>query len=37
MGNDFAGVVEELGPYVPEGVRSVGERIAGVIFGSQFS
>ncbi len=36
VGNDFAGVVEELGPDVPEGVWTVGERVAGVIFGSQF-
>jgi NADPH:quinone reductase-like Zn-dependent oxidoreductase len=36
MGDDFAGIVEELGPDVPEGVRTVGERIAGVIIGSQF-
>ncbi|KAI0247524.1 zinc-binding oxidoreductase ToxD [Lactifluus subvellereus] len=31
VGCDFAGTVEELGPDVPEGVRTVGERIAGVI------
>lgn len=36
MGNDFAGTVEELGPEVPEGVRIVGERVAGVITGSEF-
>jgi NADPH:quinone reductase-like Zn-dependent oxidoreductase len=41
IGNDFAGVVEELGPDVPasEGVWTVGERlgerVAGVILGSQ--
>ncbi len=37
MGNDFAGVVEELGPDVPEGMWTVGERVAGVVYGSQFS
>ena len=37
VGNDFAGVVEELGPDVPEGARTVGERIAGAIRGSKFS
>jgi len=36
VGNDFAGTVEELGPDVPEGVRKVGERVAGFIWGSQF-
>jgi hypothetical protein len=36
VGNDFAGLVEELGPDVPEGVRTVGESVAGVIMGSQF-
>ena len=29
LGNDFAGTVEELGPGVPAGVRTVGERIGG--------
>jgi hypothetical protein len=37
VGNDFAGIVEELGPDVPEGVRTVGESVAGVVLGSQFS
>ena len=37
VGNDFAGVVEELGPDVPEGMWTVGERVAGVVFGSEFS
>jgi NADPH:quinone reductase-like Zn-dependent oxidoreductase len=37
VGNDFAGIVEELGPDVPEGVRTVGESVAGLIMGSQFS
>ena len=36
VGDDFAGVVEELGPDVPEGLWTVGERVAGVVFGSQF-
>ena len=36
MGNDFAGTVEELGPDVPEAVRIVGERVAGVIIGSEY-
>jgi hypothetical protein len=36
VGNDFAGTVEELGPDVPEGVRTIGERVAGVIMSSQF-
>jgi NADPH:quinone reductase-like Zn-dependent oxidoreductase len=29
LGNDFAGTVEELGPDVPAGVRTVGERVGG--------
>jgi len=37
VGNDLAGVVEELGPDVPEGMWTVGERVAGLVFGSQFS
>jgi NADPH:quinone reductase-like Zn-dependent oxidoreductase len=37
VGDDFAGVVEELGPDVPEGMWTVGERVAGLVFGSQFS
>ena len=36
MGHDFAGVVEELGPDVPEGMWTVGERVAGVVVNSQF-
>lgn len=39
VGSDYSGVVEELGPDVPEGVRAVGEHVAGVagpIFGRQF-
>jgi NADPH:quinone reductase-like Zn-dependent oxidoreductase len=34
VGNDFAGVVEELGPDVPEGMWTVGERVAGLVFGT---
>ncbi|KAI0264908.1 hypothetical protein BC834DRAFT_881064 [Gloeopeniophorella convolvens] len=33
-GCDFAGTVEEIGPDVPEGVRTVGERVAGWISGA---
>jgi NADPH:quinone reductase-like Zn-dependent oxidoreductase len=36
VGHDFAGVVEEIGPDVPAGVRTVGERVAGFIGGGQF-
>ena len=36
MGDDFAGVVEELGPDVPEGMWTVGERVAGLVSGGQF-
>ena len=36
VGHDFSGTVEALGLDVPEGVRTVGERVAGVIMGSQF-
>jgi NADPH:quinone reductase-like Zn-dependent oxidoreductase len=34
VGNDFAGLVEELGPDVPEGMWTIGERVAGLVFGS---
>jgi len=37
VGNDFAGVVEELGPDVPEGIWTIGERVAGLVLGSQSS
>ena len=37
IGNDFAGTVEELGPEVPEGVRTVNERVGGFVLGSQSS
>jgi NADPH:quinone reductase-like Zn-dependent oxidoreductase len=35
VGNDYAGVVEELGPDVPEGMWTIGERVAGFVLGSQ--
>ena len=35
MGHDFGGTVEELGPDVPAGARTVGERVGG--FGSRNS
>ncbi|KAH8980049.1 dehydrogenase [Lactarius akahatsu] len=34
IGNDFAGTVEELGPDVPAGVRTVGERVGGFVLGT---
>jgi len=34
VGNDFAGVVEELGPDVPEGMWAIGERVAGFVVGT---
>jgi len=34
VGDDFAGLVEELGPDVPEGLWAVGERVAGAVFGT---
>jgi len=36
VGSDFAGVVEEIGPDVPKGVRSVGEKVAGFVTGGQY-
>jgi len=33
VGSDFAGVVEEIGQDVPDGVRTVGERVAGFVKG----
>jgi NADPH:quinone reductase-like Zn-dependent oxidoreductase len=39
VGTDYSGIVEELGPDVPDGERAVGEHVAGVggpIFGRQF-
>ncbi|KAI9456063.1 dehydrogenase [Lactarius psammicola] len=35
VGNDFAGTVEELGPDVPAGVRTVGERVGGFVAGTR--
>jgi NADPH:quinone reductase-like Zn-dependent oxidoreductase len=37
VGHDFAGIVEELGPDVPEGMWTIGERVAGVVVGGQSS
>ena len=37
VGNDFAGIVEELGPDVPEGMWTIGERVAGLVRGGQSS
>ncbi|KAF8491583.1 dehydrogenase [Russula emetica] len=34
VGHDFAGVVEELGPDVPEGMWTIGERVAGTVVGA---
>ncbi|KAI0292943.1 zinc-binding oxidoreductase ToxD [Multifurca ochricompacta] len=34
VGNDFAGTVVELGPGIPDGLRTVGERVAGYVRGS---
>lgn len=36
LGHDFAGIVEEIGPDVPHGLRKVGERIAGFLNGCEF-
>jgi NADPH:quinone reductase-like Zn-dependent oxidoreductase len=35
VGCDFAGIVEEIGSEVPEGVRKIGERVAGFVHGSE--
>lgn len=35
VGHDFTGVIEEIGPEVPEGLRSVGERVAGFLHGGE--
>ena len=35
VGNDFAGTIEELGPDVPVGVRTVNERVSGFVIGSK--
>lgn len=37
MGHDFAGVVEEIGPEVPEGMWTIGQRVAGLVFDGQSS
>jgi NADPH:quinone reductase-like Zn-dependent oxidoreductase len=31
LGNDYAGTVEELGPDVPAGARTIGERVGGFV------
>ena len=31
IGFDFAGTVERIGPEVPQGLRTIGERVAGWI------
>jgi NADPH:quinone reductase-like Zn-dependent oxidoreductase len=36
-GCDFSGIVEEIGSNVPHGLRSVGERIAGLVHGGRSS
>ena len=32
-GFDFSGIVEEIGSNVPHGLRSIGERVAGLVLG----
>jgi len=34
-GCDFSGIVEEIGSNVPPGLRSIGERVAGLVLGGQ--
>jgi NADPH:quinone reductase-like Zn-dependent oxidoreductase len=34
-GCDFSGIVEEIGSNVPHGLRSIGERVAGLVQGGQ--
>ena len=34
-GFDFSGIVEEIGSNVPHGLRSIGERVAGMVLGGQ--
>lgn len=36
IGQDFAGIVEELGPDVPDDLSHVGHRVAGTIFGGLY-
>lgn len=31
IGYDFAGIVEAIGPDVPDGLRKIGERVAGFV------
>lgn len=31
IGYDFAGIVEAIGPDVPDGLRQIGERVAGFV------
>lgn len=35
-GCDFSGVIEELGPDVPASLRSVGDRVAGIVHGGVY-
>jgi NADPH:quinone reductase-like Zn-dependent oxidoreductase len=34
-GCDFSGIVEEIGPNVPPGLRLIGERVAGFVHGGK--
>lgn len=34
-GCDFSGIVEEIGSNVPQGLRSIGERVAGLVLGGR--
>lgn len=34
-GCDYSGIVEEIGSNVPQGLRSIGERVAGMVLGGQ--
>ncbi len=34
-GSDFSGIVEEIGSNVPHGLRSIGERVAGLVLGGR--
>ncbi|TFY76299.1 hypothetical protein EWM64_g7715 [Hericium alpestre] len=36
VGCDYAGIVEEIGPDVPAGLRSVGERVSAFVHGSTY-
>ncbi len=35
IGDDFAGIVEELGSDIPEGTRKIGDRVAGFVHGGE--